>query len=131
MKQHHPRRRPLRPNRARHLGRVVLLGLCSLLILGLVRPPAPARAQIAIGDTLTVIQRPLLNVPAIVTPGESLAISCSAGPSATGWAAELWHDQIQVPLTILSSVYDPTSLWWTVTAQVPSVDLYELYEENE
>jgi hypothetical protein len=80
------------------------------------------------GDTLTVIQRPLLNIPALVTPGDTLEINCDADPAATGWAAQLQYELIQVPLTILSSSYDATTLWWTLQAQIPAVPLYELYD---
>jgi len=80
------------------------------------------------GDTLTIIQRPLLNIPALVTPGNTLAIECQADPATTGWAAQLQYKLNQVPLTILSSSYDATTLWWTLQAQIPAVSLYELYD---
>ena len=80
------------------------------------------------GDTLTVIQRPLLNIPAFVLPGDVLVVECEADPSTTGWAAELRHGSLQVPLSVLNSVYDPTTLWWEISAQVPEVELYELYD---
>jgi hypothetical protein len=80
------------------------------------------------GDTLTVIQRPLLNIPALVRPGDTLNINCDADPTATGWSARLEHELSQVPLTILSSSYDATTLWWTIKAEIPPVPLYELYD---
>lgn len=80
------------------------------------------------GDTLTVIQRPLLNIPALITTGDTLDIECQADPATTGWAAQLQYELNQVPLTILSSSYDATTLWWTLEAQIPAVSLYELYD---
>jgi hypothetical protein len=80
------------------------------------------------GDTLTVIQRPLLNIPALVRPGDTLIIECDADPATTGWAAQLQYELTQVPLTILSSSYDATTLWWSLFAEIPPVSLYELYD---
>ncbi|RPJ49386.1 MAG: hypothetical protein EHM19_00330, partial [Candidatus Latescibacterota bacterium] len=74
-------------SRARVLGLVVLV----LAAAG----PVPAVSDdsdtevLAIGDTLTVIQRPLVNVPALVRPGDTLTIECEAAPGTTGWAASL------------------------------------------
>ncbi len=44
---------------------------------------------LSIGDTLTVIQRPLLNIPEIVVPGEEFDIICLAPENITNWNAEL------------------------------------------
>ncbi len=96
----------------------------SLAFLAVAITPAAALAQTeAIGDTLTVIQRPLLNMPVLVTPGQSFVISCAAEPATTGWAAELRHGQRQVPLTILTAGFDPATLWWSLTAQVSDTPL--------
>ncbi len=83
---------------------------------------------LAIGDTLTVIQRPLVNIPALVRPGDTLAIECEADPSATGWTAWLTYGSTQVSLEILSSTYDASTLRWEISAEVPAVSLYELYD---
>jgi len=83
---------------------------------------------VAIGDTLTVIQRPLLNLPALITPGDTLKISCVADPATTGWTAALLHDSLVIPLEIVSSNYDPTTLWWTLSALIPSLPLFELFD---
>ncbi len=83
--------------------------------------------SLAIGDTLTVIQRPLLNIPAIIAAGDTLRISCVAEPDAGGWAAELSRADTQIPLAIDEATYDPTTLWWTLEAIVPEELLFELY----
>lgn len=81
-----------------------------------------------IGDTLTVIQRPLLNIPSIVTPGDILTIECDAHPAATGWEAEIVRGQTSVPLEIVSSTYDASTLWWSLSAVVPEVPVHGLYD---
>ena len=98
--------------------RPALLGPLCFLCTALVASPAAA-ASFPIGDTLTVIQRPLLNIPAFALPGDMLAISCAASPATTGWSAELRHGSLIAPLTILSATYDPTTLWWTLSARLP------------
>jgi 3',5'-cyclic AMP phosphodiesterase CpdA len=81
-----------------------------------------------IGDTLTVIQRPLLSIPSLVTAGDTLTIECEADPSTTGWAARLARGAVEVPLVLSASWYDPTTLWWTLQAPVPAGLLHELYD---
>ncbi len=81
----------------------------------------------ALGDTLTVIQKPLLNIPAIVEGGASFTINCQANPATTGWTATLQHGLTEVYLAINSSYYNTATTWWELDVQVPEVDLYELY----
>jgi 3',5'-cyclic AMP phosphodiesterase CpdA len=87
-----------------------------------------AQATIPIGDTLTVIQRPLINIPAIVRPGDTLNIECDADGQTSGWGAKLLYNQIQIPLQVLSSSYDPATLWWSISTLIPNVPIYELYD---
>jgi predicted MPP superfamily phosphohydrolase len=101
---------------------VFLAGLILCATLG-----APTRAE-AIGDTLTVIQRPLVNIPSIVTSGSNFTIECDAGPGTTGWGAELIYRQTHVPLSITGSTYNSSTEWWELEAAVPPVSLYELYD---
>jgi len=91
-------------------------------------PPASPAEAVYKGDPLTIIQRPLLNIPAIVRPGDVLEISCEADPLTTGWTARLRFGAMSVPLGILNSVYDPSTTWWTVRTSVPVVPLHELYD---
>jgi hypothetical protein len=72
------------------------------------------------GDTLTIIQRPLLNIPSFVFPGDTLKIECAADPSTTGWTAELLRRRTEVWLPLTGSSYDASTLWWTLHAQVPA-----------
>ncbi|MFH1844910.1 MAG: hypothetical protein ABIF77_17095, partial [bacterium] len=80
---------------------VTLLGLCLLLTAGIV-----LAQTYPVGDEVTVIQRPLLNIPAIVTPGVTLEISCDADPGTTDWTAALRYDLVTVPLVVFDASYD-------------------------
>jgi hypothetical protein len=88
----------------------------------------PDVADAAIGDTLTVIQRPLLNIPALVMVGDTLTIECESDPVTSGWAVGLLRGEVEIPLQVYTSTYDPSTLWWTITAGVPAVPVYELYD---
>ncbi len=102
--------------------------LGATLLLALVLAAPLAAQTIAIGDTLTVIQRPLLNIPAIVTPGQVLEINCVADPATTGWAADLRRGSLQIPLPVQTAAYDASTTWWTVTVTVPDVPVFDLYD---
>jgi hypothetical protein len=88
----------------------------------------PGRGIHSIADTLTVIQRPLLNIPAIVRPGDVLTVECEAEPSTAGWTVALQLGSLKVPLAVQSSAYDHATLWWELHAAVPEVEVYELYD---
>ena len=81
-----------------------------------------------IGDTLTVIQRPLLNIPSIVVPGQELEIICLAPESTTDWQAELIHPSLNIPLSITSAQYNGDLQRWYLNALIPEPDLFELYD---
>jgi predicted phosphodiesterase len=95
------------------------------LVLGLTSPAG----AVPVGDTLTVIQRPLLNIPAIVVPGGTLAIQCEADPAAADWSAELQRGGIRLPLEIAGAAYNSSTLWWEVEAVVPEPSVYyDMYD---
>ncbi len=56
-----------------HMKQSLLISLLLITALSLSASPWNA-----LGDTLTVIQMPILNVPAIHIPGETLQITCLA-----------------------------------------------------
>lgn len=87
-----------------------------------------AECNIPIGDTLTIVQRPLLNIPTIVIPRQDLSIVCFAPESTTGWNAQLVYDDHTVDLEISQSNYDSDLDRWTLTTNIPTVDFYELYD---
>ena len=84
--------------------------------------------DIPIGDTVTVVQRPLLNIPSIVVSGQELSIVCFAPESTTDWDAELFYDDISVPLDITQSDFDSDLQKWILKTTIPEVDIYELYD---
>jgi len=84
--------------------------------------------SIPIGDTLTVIQRPIQNIPQITIPNEEFIIECLAGETTTGWSAELIHSNKVISLNISETFYDPDLDRWKLTASAPTPDIYELYD---
>lgn len=78
-------------------------------------------------DTLTVIQKPLLNIPAIVRPGDPLPINCDADLATTGWTVAIERGGLNIPLAISTASYDPTTLWWTLNCTTPNVPIFDLY----
>jgi len=80
------------------------------------------------GDTLTVIQRPLLNIPEIVVPGETLKITCLAPQNTSNWNAWLRHNNKRLNLPVTNSQWLTLPNRWELTTTVPSVPVYELYD---
>jgi hypothetical protein len=76
------------------------------------------------GDTVTTIQHPLPNIPAIVRPGDTLEIVCEAEAATTGWLASLAFDDLSVSLEP-QAVYEEATGLWTLTATVPEPPLWE------
>lgn len=81
-----------------------------------------------LGDTLTVIQRPILNIPAIHIPGEILTITCLAPQSTTGFEAWLLHNNKRIRLPLQSSSWYTNPNRWELQAIVPQVPVFELYD---
>jgi len=81
-----------------------------------------------VGDTLTIIQKPILNIPAIVVPGDGLPIECLAEASTTGWNVSLQHHEKVIPLNISSTNYNNDLDRWRLTADIPIPQIYELYD---
>ena len=102
----------------------------SLILVVLLFATAVLRVSEAAGqaDTLTVIQRPLLNIPAIVRPGDALSIQCEAAGTTSDWTATALRGVTSLPMEILDASYNPSTLWWTIRARVPNVTVYELYD---
>ena len=75
----------------------------------------------ALGDTLTVIQQPILNEPAIQIPGESMAITCLAPSTTTGFSAYLVHGNKRINLPITSSTWATSPNRWVLQTTIPQV----------
>lgn len=80
------------------------------------------------GDTLTVIQRPILNIPAIHIPGETMTITCLAPQNTTGFEAWLRHKQKRVNLPMISSTWQNSPARWELQVTIPQVAVFELYD---
>jgi len=80
------------------------------------------------GDTLTTIQRPLLNIPSIVVPGEELEIICLAPESTTGWQVAIVYQDKLIELEVIQSFYHYELQRWYLNALIPQPEIYELYD---
>lgn len=81
-----------------------------------------------IGDTITTIQRPLMNIPEIVVPNEPFNIACIADPSATNWTAALVHENKSIPIDISGAYLNTDLNQWQLTASAATPQIYELYD---
>jgi hypothetical protein len=82
----------------------------------------------AIGDTLTVISRPILSIPAVVTPGSQFTVEASAAQSTSGWSASLVRGTLSYPLAVSSASYSAGYERWYMTATVPPGTPEEIYD---
>ena len=81
-----------------------------------------------IGDTLTIIQRPLVNIPEIIVPGEEFEIVCLAPEGTVNWDAFLIHKNKTIQLSISQTTYHADLGRWFLTATAPQPEIYELYD---
>jgi len=81
-----------------------------------------------IGDTLTIIQRPLLNIPAIVEPGDTLNIVCSLSESPLSWSAKLINGDHEIELAAQGSEHDDNNDLWNLKAIIPDIQISRLYD---
>lgn len=80
------------------------------------------------GDTLTVIWRPLPNIPAFVHPGEDLSVWANASSDASGWSATIEHGANSYVLALSSASWQPTLGRWNLAFRVPPNIPEELYD---
>ncbi len=100
---------------------IILLALCASL--------SAISPLNTVGDTLTVIQIPILNVPAIHIPGEALFITCIAPQNTTNWQARLVFGSREIPLSITNALYFTDPVRWEIFTEIPStVPVFELYD---
>jgi hypothetical protein len=85
-------------------------------------------ASLVDGDSLTIIQRPLLNIPALATPGSTIDIECRAASTTSGWTARLAYGSVEVPLRVTGATYEDAIGEWLIRVLVPDVPLYVLYD---
>ena len=86
-----------------------------------VTPPPPA-----IGDTLTLIMRPLLNIPQVCVPAQSFPCLAKAPTSASGWQAAILREGLRQELTVESAVYQFGVGWWELALRLNNPSWYGL-----
>jgi hypothetical protein len=88
----------------------------------------PGSSSPEIGDTLTVVSRPILSVPTILAAGDDLAIEAVAPEETGGWTVELRRNGFSVPLAVEQSSYDAGRERWFLSAPVPADVPAEIYD---
>ncbi len=81
-----------------------------------------------IGDTLSIIQRPIINVPSIIHPSDTLEILCDLPTSPTLWSASLIHENREIQLIPLDHNFNEHNTLWTLKTILPEIHFYELYD---
>jgi hypothetical protein len=104
----------------------VTLLLSAIAMLLLTADPAIASRR-AVGDTLTVVMRPILPVPQIVVPGGSFTVEALAPESTTDWTAQLTRGAAVIPMTVDSADYSASYDRWFLTVTVPVDTPAEIY----
>ena len=79
-------------------------------------------------DTLTVVMRPILSVPTMLTAGDAFMIDAMAPETTTDWAAALRRGNIEVPLSVTDAEFEADHQRWFLTATVPGGTQPELYD---
>lgn len=92
------------------------------------RAEPPDGGARAIGDTLTVIARPILAVPEIVAQGGTFTIEARTSPSTTGWSVALERGASSYPLTVDEASYSSSHERWFLTVSVPPETPQEMYD---
>jgi len=99
----------------------------AFLILLITACGRPASAW-TYGDTLTVIWKPLPNLPTILRPGDVLTVWAHTSSGAAGWNASLRLGSLTYPLVSTNAVWDASLGWWVLSFQVPFIIHEELYD---
>ncbi|MEA1986480.1 MAG: metallophosphoesterase [Candidatus Marinimicrobia bacterium] len=83
--------------------------------------------DIGIGDTITVIQKPLMNIPFIGMVGDTIEILCMVeGEVNLEWSAKIQFDDFDYSLPIFDVIHEGD--FYRLFATIPQVDFYELFD---
>jgi len=104
--------------------RPVLLLLLAASLLAL---PGAAHAW-GWGDTLTVIWKPLPNLPSFARPGDTLTVWANAAPAAGAWSANLRRGTHTYGLLPAGGGWQPNLGRWVLGFQVPPGVPEEMYD---
>ena len=97
----------------------------ALALLCTLHHPAAAWTY---GDTLTVIWKPLPNLPSILRPGDTLAVWARASSGASGWNASLRLGALSYPLPPAGGGWQSSLGWWVLGFSVPQGLPEEVYD---
>lgn len=110
-----------------------LFSICLLTVFSLLLT-SNSQAQYPIGDTLTYILRPIVNIPSIVTTNSIFNIEVEAGESQDFWQGELLLGNLTYSLPIAGAYFLDGANRWLLTASVPDdipLELYDLHIMSE
>ncbi len=103
---------------------VSVLALVGALLVAFHHPAAAW----TYGDTLTVIWKPLPNVPTILRPGDPLTVWAKTASTATGFSGTLKLGTLSYPLAATSATWDASLGWWVLGFTLPWYLPEEVYD---
>ena len=77
-------------------------------------------------DTITIIHKPLLNIPEIGTPGEEFEILCYSNTQVNQWNASINFENYNFPLNL--QTIEQNNDFYTLVSEFPQTDFYELFD---
>jgi len=83
-------------------------------------------SNIEIGDTLTIIQKPLLNIPYIGIAGNPIEILCKKDEQVNNWSATIQFENFNYELPIFNITQNGN--FYKLFATIPETDFYELFD---
>ncbi len=112
----------------KHRARYAAAALAAGLIAGTAALAPSVSHAYTVGDTLTVIWRPLPSLPAFARSGDALPVWANAPSSVTGWSATLRFGTLAVPLTPAGGGYVTSRARWELDFTVPPGTPEEVYD---
>ncbi|MEA3499951.1 MAG: metallophosphoesterase [Candidatus Marinimicrobia bacterium] len=79
-----------------------------------------------IGDTITIIQKPLLNIPFIGTTGSTIEILCKTDKYIRKWSASIQFEKFKYSLPIFN--VKQYGNFYKLYATIPKTKFYELFD---
>ena len=80
------------------------------------------------GDTITIVQQPLPNIPVIHVPGDTIEICCLVSEDFQSWSSSLIFNDKEIEMTSIDRSFDQETGLWTLRAVLPEKILYELWD---
>lgn len=83
-------------------------------------------SDMPIGDTLTIIQKPLLNIPYIGTTEDTIEILCKKDEQINNWSANIQFENYNFSLPIFN--VQQYGDFYKLFATIPEIEFYELFD---